>query len=324
MRRAGTVVAVVVPVALLAACGSQGDTQDDTQDDTAEVAGTDAADPGTVLALDDFAAVAALTLGVEPDVAYDVFGYESTPAILEAAGVPTEPYGPELSLENVAAARPDVIIGVSIPTTVSVQDQLETIAPTTVAQYTDTWQEQLRDVAEALGREERAEEVIDRVQAQSDELAADLAAAGLEGAVVSVVGDNQGFFSPPAGTGVGSVVAGVGLARPAAQETAVQADSPFVAISEETLPDHDGDHLFLLSGGPYVTDALTGSPLWPSLSAVSTGAVGEVSGELWLSPSAFATAWVLDDLRRTLVDGEVAKSADDAAAEFGAFTAASD
>ncbi|MGF1661292.1 MAG: hypothetical protein ACFCVG_02270 [Kineosporiaceae bacterium] len=44
-----------------------------------------------------------------------------------------------------------------------------------------------------------------------------------------------------------------------------------------------------------------------------------MSGELWLSPSAFASAWVLDDVRRALVEGGEAKPVSDAATEFEEF-----
>ncbi len=299
---------------VLSGCGS-----DDASAGASATGGT-AADDQVVVALDDFAALHALTLGVEPDLVLEVFEYESTSAVFDDLGLQTQPYGSELDLETVAGAAPDVILGVSIPTTASAESRLDAIAPTTVVDYAAGWDEQLASVAEALGREDRAEEIRQGLEDATADLAADLDAAGLAGSVTSVVADNGGFFSPPAATAVGSVLAEVGLVRPPAQEAAGDPASPFVPFTAETLPDHDGDALFLLSGGPYITGALTGSPLWTGLRAVQAGAVHEVSGEVWLSASAFSVDWVLDDLRAVLLDGAEPAAPAEAAARFAEFT----
>ncbi|MPR00234.1 ABC transporter substrate-binding protein [Modestobacter sp. I12A-02628] len=315
-------------VALAALCttgavlltGCSGDTSGESSSSGA--ASPSADDGQVVVALDDFAALHALTLGVRPDLVLEVFEYESTSAILDDLGVTTAPYGSELDVESVAAADPDVVIGVSIPTTVAAEEQLDAIAPTTVIDYAGSWDEQLATVAGALDRDSEADAVVSRVEEQTAEVAAALEDAGRAGAVASVVGDNSGFFSPPAATAVGSALAGVGLSRPAAQQAPGDSTSPFVLFTAETLPEQDGDVLFLLSGGPYATDALTASPLWSSLSAVTGEAVHEVSGEVWLGSSAFSVSWVLDDVRAVLLDeGEPATSAD-AASRFAEFTGA--
>ncbi len=187
-------------VLLLSGCGA-GD--GGSVDDAATVGAGAGADEQVVLALDDFAALHALTLGVEPDAVYEVFDYEATSAIFDDRGLETSPYGSELDVEAVAALEPDVIIGVSIPTTVAVEDQLDAIAPTTVLDYTAGWAEQLETAASALGREDEAERVRGRVAERTDELAGDLQDAGMAGTLVSVLGDNGGFFSPPTTTALG-------------------------------------------------------------------------------------------------------------------------
>ncbi|MGY1702201.1 ABC transporter substrate-binding protein [Geodermatophilus sp. SYSU D00766] len=314
-RTATRATGLLVLLGSTTACGSGADAATDS-------AGGSPAEDRVVLALDDFAAVHALTLGVEPDLVLEVFEYESTSAVFDDLGVATQPYGSELDLEAVAAADPDVVIGVSIPTTVSAREQLEAVAPTTVVDYTAGWEEQLSTVAAALGREDEAAGLRERLAEETAALAADLDAAGLAGAVTSVVGDNGGFFSPPTATAVGSLLTEAGLARPPAQQQPGDPASPFALFTAETLPDHDGDELFLLSGGPYRTEGLTGSPLWPGLRAVQGGAVHEVSGEVWLSASAFSVDWVLGDLRAALLgEGEPATSGE-AAARFAEFTGA--
>ncbi len=310
--RTATCAAVLL---VLAGCGA-----DDEPAASSPAAGGSGSDDQVVLALDDFAAVHALTLGVQPDLVLEVFGYESTSAVFDELGLRTEPYGSELDLEAVAAAQPDVIVGVSIPTTAAAEAQLQEIAPTTVIDYAAGWDAQLDSVAAALGREDEAADLRDRLQEQTATLAADLEEAGRAGTVTSVVADNGGFFSPPTATAVGSVLSAVGLARPPAQEQAGDPASPFALFTAETLSEHDGDELFLLSGGPYLTEGLTGSPLWPGLRAVQGGAVHEVSGEVWLSASAFSVDWVLDDVRAALLgEGEPATTAE-APARFAEFT----
>lgn len=282
-------------------------------------AASPAQDDRVVVALDDFAALNVLSLGVTPDLVLEVFEYETTTAIFDNLGLTTQPYGADLDLEQVIAAEPDVIIGVSLPTTLSKEADLASIAPTTILDYAGTWQEQMDAAAAALGRQDAATALQARLEGDLDALATDLASAGVTGTVVSVIGDNAGRFSPPPDTALGSLLAGAGLERPAAQLTANT--PPFVSFSPETLRDHDAEVLYLLSGGAYATDGLEGSPLWPQLTAVTSDAVDEVNGETWLGSSAFSVDWVIRDLRATLLDDGAAAPGSDAPARFAEFLA---
>lgn len=304
----------VALVALLAACAAPAPAEEPP---AGPPAGN--ADP-VVVALDEFAAANALSLGIEPDLALDVFGYATTAAVLADAGVPTEPYGAELSLEQILGAQPDLIIGVSIPSTAAREAELVRIAPTTVLDYTDTWQEQLAATAAALGVPERASALRVRIEADAADLATDLAAAGLAGAPVSVLGHLEGTFSPPPATAAGAVLADAGLTRPAAQQQTGTPDSPFVSIADETLLGHDADTVYLLGGSQYSPGPLIANPLWPRL--IDASQVYEVSGETWLGSSAFTVDWILRDLRATLLDGDQPATDADAVARFRAFAAA--
>lgn len=290
---------------------------------TAEPAASGGADGGAdgrvVVALDDFAALTAMSLGVQPDLVLEVFGYTTTSAVLDDAGVPTEPYGSALDLERIVAAAPDVVLGVSIPTTVEVQEQLSGIAPATVLDYTAGWQEQLTTAADALGVPDRAAALRERLDADVATLAADLTAAGLAGSVVSVLGEVDQTFSPPPSTPAGTVLAGAGLARPAAQQQAGTPDSPFVLVSGESLGDHGGDVVYLLSGGGYATGPITGSPLWPQVAAGAQGRTFDVSAETWLGSSAFSIDWIIRDVRATLLDSAPPASDAEAPERFRAF-----
>ncbi|MGL5819274.1 MAG: ABC transporter substrate-binding protein [Phycicoccus sp.] len=314
--------AIVVLVALLgaAACGTNSSGSSSGSGNATTSAPSSADDPRRIVALDDFAAVQALSLGVRPDYVLTAFQYETTKAIFDDLGIRTGPYGAELSVEKVLAERPDIVIGVSLPTTVDKKEQLAGRAEVTIVDYAGSWQDQLRETAAALGRQTQAAEVERRVGGQVADLRADLREAGLAGDRTSVVGDIEGLFSPPSDTVLGSVLTGVGLDRPEAQRTANT--PPFVTFSAEGLLDHDGDHVFVLDEAAYDADGLARSPLWPRLQAVADGSVTRVNGETWLGTSAFSVDWVLRDLRSVLVDGSAPATGADAAARFAQFTRA--
>ena len=300
VRRLAFVAAVVAVTATLA-CSPDG-TADPAP--SAPASAATETDPGTVVVLDDFAAMNVLALGVTPDLAFDTFGYSTTAAVFEAAGIEPKPYGQSLNLEQVAAADPDVIIGVSLPSTVEQQAALEKLGTTAILDYTADWKTGLRATAKALGREERANRIEALVDGSAADLKTDLPAAGQSGAVVSVIaGSADGAFSPPVGTNLGALIKGLDLDRPEAQQAAVAAGAPFVNISAENLLDNDGAALFLMKGKTYPIEVVTGSPLYPKLKAVQADRAYVVSGEMWFGASPLSVQWVLDDVRRTLIDG---------------------
>ena len=261
-------------------------------------------DPGVVIALDDFAALNLLSLGITADVAYDAFGYATTAALYAEFGVKPKPYGAALDLEEIAAAKPDVIVGVSLPTTVQQQAGLERLATTAILDYSADWRTALDETAKAVGREERAERIEALIDENSDTLAKDLETAGEAGKPISVIaGSTETFFSPPVGTNLGSLLAGVGLDRPAPQRAEVSATAPFVNISAENLTANDGSALYLMKGRSYPIDKIITSPLYPKLRAVQAKRAFEVSGEMWFGSSPLSVLWVLDDLRATLLEG---------------------
>jgi len=124
---------------------------------------------------------AILALGVKPVAVRYWFGDESDAIFpwaedefTSARGLESDPEilnMPELNFEKIAALEPDLILSVYSGITEDEYDTLSEIAPT-VAQsgeyvdYGTPWQEQTRIIGRALGREERAEEVVADVEAQ--------------------------------------------------------------------------------------------------------------------------------------------------------------
>jgi iron complex transport system substrate-binding protein len=111
-----------------------------------------------------------LALGVKPVAIREslgVFPYKTRPW---APGAMTDPVptlvgGTEISLERVAAARPDLILGIYSFIDKNVYGKLAKIAPT-VAQGKDAplggtpWDQQLLQTGKALGREDKAKQLV--------------------------------------------------------------------------------------------------------------------------------------------------------------------
>ena len=115
-----------------------------------------------------------LALGVKPVGEREFLGgyqYRQRPWAQEALGgsEPAAVGGEEINFERVAAARPDVIIGVNSGMTEGDYKRLSGIAPT-VAQSDEfidfgvPWQEQTLTIGRALGREDRAQQLVDDVE----------------------------------------------------------------------------------------------------------------------------------------------------------------
>jgi iron complex transport system substrate-binding protein len=120
----------------------------------------------------------ALALGVKPVAVREFLGafpYKTRPWAPGANSdpVPTLVGGAEISLERVAAARPDVILGIYSFIDETIYGKLAKIAPT-VAQGKDAptggtpWDQQLLETGEALGRADKAKQIVADVNGQFD------------------------------------------------------------------------------------------------------------------------------------------------------------
>lgn len=136
------------------------------------------AEPQRVLSLGFQEHDAILALGVEPIAVRYWFGDESDviyPWAEDEAGdaqpeILNMPYG-ELNLERIAALDPDLILGIYSGITDEEYERLSQIAPTITQtdDYVDfgvPWQDMTLTVGRALGREDRAEELVEEVEAQ--------------------------------------------------------------------------------------------------------------------------------------------------------------
>lgn len=263
------------------------------------------AEPARVVVISTGQADALLTLGVVPVGSTAGDGADMLPRYLSEA---FPQYGAQLAamtnvgdrntpdVETVASLRPDLILlnqagdkdGVNYTA-------LSNIAPTVVTQGTGLyWKQDLLLLADALGRRDRAQQLLDTQHAD----AAALGDRVDDATTVSFVrrnGDRLRIFQ--VASFAGSVAEDAGLARPESQQAT---DETSRDISAEQLDLADADWVFYgVQGGDAAS--LTGLPLWPTLQAVADGRAVQVDDDVfYLNTGPTAARLVLEQLQASL------------------------
>ena len=196
---------------------------------------------------------------------------------------------------------------------------LSDIAPTVILPYDHggQWKDVFIQYAATLGLTEKAEQVMadynERAQAFQQQMGS--RAAETEVSVVRVYPTKTNLYLKESFPG--TILADAGLSRPSSQDfTASDAKTLFgnpiqYTISQEKLPDADGDVLFLWTFGSReevarnaqsAKESLKADPLWSTLSAVQQDRVYEVPGEYWIGHGPIAANLFLDDLFKYLLE----------------------
>jgi iron complex transport system substrate-binding protein len=214
----------------------------------------------------------ALALGVVPLAEREFFGgfdWQNRPWATQAknGAQPVALASSELPLETIAGLKPDLILGVYSYIDQPTYERLSAIAPT-VAPPTPsgegaaaTWQEQTRITGRALGRSDRAEQVI----AETEQKLEDAAAPSFAGKKLAM-----DFMVDPTPYKLGTddlraqLFTGLGFDVPATTET----------LSPETLTPLDQDVIVSLGR----TQAQYDSPVFQNLDAVKQGRVVNMGG----------------------------------------------
>lgn len=319
-RATRLVVAALVALAALAACGSDDGTAEGSEDgDRAEqqegypvtiehAVGETTIEqrPERIVTLNQQWTDALLALGEQP-VAY----------VLDEANLETEPYPWQEGLledaeaittngtipyEEIASYEPDLILANFLVTDESEYETLSEIAPTipNLSEVVDDWQDHVEVLGEVLGEPDEAAEVVAEVEGELEAMAEEL--PGLEGKTFTfanyIEGDGIYVVADPEDGSTGFFTAlGMQIAPQVLELEG--ADVGRVQLSFEQVELLDADFIGILTQGADPS-ALPG---WDNLRAVRNGTVHEFEYTDVVginTPSALSLPYVMDVVRPTL------------------------
>lgn len=257
-----------------------------------------------------------LALGVTPVGVVEPWTddwYDYLPDEVEEATVVGTELEPDL--EAIAALQPDVILGSKLRHE-AFYEQLSQIAPTVMSETIGVaWKDNVSLWAQALCLEDEGEEVLAAYEQRADDLEVALEEAGKSETEVSMI-----RFQPDEVriylTGFpGSVLRDAGLDRPEAQQVEDWDESPqLIEISEERIPEMDGDVIFVMVSSDSYAQAegydldetmtrWTSTELWKGLNAVQADAMHKVNEQHWnLGGGILAANAMLEDLEDYFLD----------------------
>lgn len=265
--------------------------------ETTDVAG----DPQRIVVLSGDQLDALCALGLQSRIAAAALpdGSDQQPSYLGTVVHEVAPAGtrdaPDLGA--IEAAKPDLILGsASTPTSFAA---LSAIAPTifSAAPGAD-WRDTLRTVGTAMGRGDAADDLIARFDDAAAKTGTDNDATHFQASVVQLTENTVRVFGSD--NFPGSVLAAVGLDRPAAQRFT---DKPYEELSavDADYSSADGDIVYVSFASPAARDNATeilDSDAWRALSATRDNRVFVVNNEVWQTgQNIVAARGILDDLR---------------------------
>jgi iron complex transport system substrate-binding protein len=249
--------------------------------------------PKRVVVLTNEGTEALLAMGVKPVGAVQSWlgnpWYDHIKSDME--GVEVVGVEHEVSLEKIAALKPDLIIGNKLRQE-AVYDKLSAIAPTV---FSDTlrgdWKENFKLYAKALNREEKGNEVLSQFDAHVEDLKQKLGdKVNQEVSVVRFMAGTARIYYTDSFSGV--IFDQLGFKRAPQQKELFTADNKLgnlaVEVGKEAIPKMDGDILFYFTYAPEgdqkalnTAKEWTNDPLWKNLDVVKKGNAHEVSDAVW-------------------------------------------
>lgn len=208
------------------------------------------------------------------------------------------------NLEAIIALKPDLILA-TVSRHEKIVPQLEAIAPTVVTADLADWKDNLRLAAEAMGREQQADKIMQdwnkRVAEFKEKMGPKLATTTVS--VIRVQRDNsvkvylKGF--------PGLFMRELGLGVPKAQQVEFSG-SGLDITSKEHIPQFDADYIFDVTtplpgqeNVPKLQEEWTSHPLWKNMSAVKNGKLIHADPITWnFGAGPLAAKAMLDDMFR--------------------------
>lgn len=263
--------------------------------------------PQRVVVLDNGEAI--LSLGVRP-VGSTREGGELEYLKNRLEGIESVGHADSPNLERIVALKPDLILGTKFTGSLSNYELLSQIAPTVIAnvEHGGEWKQLLNKYAEALGKTDRAEQIMRDYNARIEDFQAQMGdrLKTTEVSIFRSIQDRIVLYLEDSFCGV--IVTDAGLSRPSAQANVEASFS--VDISKELLQKADGDVIFvwtyedkeeMAKESQTALKELKADPLWSKLNAVQQDKVYEVPG-YWIGYGPTAANLVLDDLFEYLVE----------------------
>jgi iron complex transport system substrate-binding protein len=255
--------------------------------------------PERVVVLDSGELDGVLALGVTPVGMATTAGQNGVPSYLKdkAQGIKTVGGISELNLEAIAALKPDLILGSKLRAN-DLYDKLSAIAPTVMSIRPGfPWKEDFLLVADALGEETKATQLLNDYQKRADEVKAKVQGSP----TISLVRFRPGEIRLYGNLSfIGVILKDIGLPRPTVQNVQDLA----VEVSQENISQAAGDWIFYSSYGKPDTTAentVVNGNLWKALPAVKDGQVARVDDEVWfLGLGPLGAMDVLSDLEKLL------------------------
>lgn len=211
------------------------------------------------------------------------------------AGKGIQDLGMEANLEKLLAVQPDLIIAADDMK--EQYERLSQIAPTVIFPQAGEWRETLKQIAEVIGEEEKAEQVLAEFDRKSAEYKEKLAFRQNESVLFTMYSGkemfvmwNDGRFDP--------FYKGLGL-KP------VEAAQANGQITLESLAALNPDHLFVINnwqnpvqGG--VREAMKNSKVWNSMNAVKNNRVYELADPSLPGPMALAKIDGIEEIMQAM------------------------
>lgn len=174
----------------------------------------------------------------------------------------------DLNLEAVLESDPDLLLTFHNPAGLEAYDHLIEIAPVAQLDYSATWQEQLSMVAELLGKEEKAEELISKFEKEISD-AKDILSKYEDRTFGLFRTDGKSFIAQ----GNSKYYETFGITKPTGfPDTASPTDTMSLEVVAEMNPDYIVfQHNYDISKS--FVESLESSSVWQSMDAVKNGQI---------------------------------------------------
>lgn len=257
--------------------------------------------PQRVVVLDTGELDIVLALGVKPVGAVIADAESAYPAYLKdkVDGVKQVGTIAQPNLETIATLKPDLILTNTLRHE-KIYDKLSQIAPTVVGKRPNFWKDNLKLYAEALGKPAEADKLLGDYNKRLEEFKQKMGdrLGKTKVSLIRSMPDHARIYLNDSFSG--AILKDAGLGRPQSQDK----PNVFERVTEERIPDMDGDVIFSFYYGREKGDSLAKifkNPLWSQLQAVKQGKVYEVNDGTWgLGLGPMAANLVVDDLFKYL------------------------